>query len=168
VATSTPSFDHFAGDAAAAYPVELGLKRFVRHLIFLKPDVLIVADDIETEKDADLELRFHTEEPLVRDGAAMVARGKQATLRIVPLSPDAARIDLERTELAGDHGRKDASLPGVRISLRGSRWRNAVAFSWATGQSPPPPATWRADGQRWSFSARGCTATLDWSTGKVQ
>jgi hypothetical protein len=24
------------------------------------------------------------------------------------------------------------------------------------------------DGQRWSFSARGCTATLDWSTGKVQ
>jgi hypothetical protein len=168
VATSTPRFDHVAGDAAAAYPVERGLKRFVRHLIFLKPDVLIVADDIETEKDADLELRFHTEEPLIRDGAALVARGKQATLRIVPLSPDGTRIDLERTELAGDHGRKDASLPGVRLSLRGARWRNAVAFSWATGQSPPPTATWRADGQRWSFSARGCTATLDWSTGKVQ
>lgn len=50
------------GDATEIYDAEkTGLKKFVRHFIFLKPNILIMADDIETEKREDkipLELRF--------------------------------------------------------------------------------------------------------------
>ena len=35
-------FDHSTGDATDAYAPKMGLKKFVRHLIFMKPDVLIV------------------------------------------------------------------------------------------------------------------------------
>ena len=81
-AVSTPTLDHCVGDATAAYPAELGLKRFVRHLLFVKPDVLIVLDDISTEHEADLELSFHPEEKAVRHDAAFVAQGQHAVLRM--------------------------------------------------------------------------------------
>ena len=48
-ATVEPQYDHIAADVAQAYPRSLGLKRFVRHLLFIKPDVLLVLDDVLCE-----------------------------------------------------------------------------------------------------------------------
>jgi hypothetical protein len=48
-ATSSEAVDRISGDATVMYPAAAGLKRYVRSLYFLKPDVLIVVDDIETE-----------------------------------------------------------------------------------------------------------------------
>ena len=45
-AASSVSLDHITGDATEAYPRDIGLRHYVRHLLFLKPDVLIVVDDI--------------------------------------------------------------------------------------------------------------------------
>ena len=33
------------GDATEAYPRDLGLKRYMRHVLFVKPDVLLVCDE---------------------------------------------------------------------------------------------------------------------------
>jgi len=43
---STPQFDYVAGDVTRAYHPALGVERFVRHLLFVKPDVLLVADEV--------------------------------------------------------------------------------------------------------------------------
>lgn len=43
---SNPSFDYVVGDVTGAYHPALGLTKFVRHLLYIKPDVLIVADEI--------------------------------------------------------------------------------------------------------------------------
>ena len=57
-AESTSTLDHIVGDATAAYPADLGLERLQRHLLFLKPeDVLIVADDVQLKEPKELELR---------------------------------------------------------------------------------------------------------------
>ena len=45
-ATSEPQYDHIAADVAPAYPGSMGLTRFKRHLLFIKPDVLVVLDDV--------------------------------------------------------------------------------------------------------------------------
>ena len=49
-AVSSPELDHISGDATEAYPRDIGLRRYIRHLIFLKPEVLIIIDDIELDE----------------------------------------------------------------------------------------------------------------------
>ncbi|MEA2063735.1 MAG: DUF4962 domain-containing protein [Gemmatimonadota bacterium] len=46
-AVSTDEYDYVAAEAARAYHPALGLKQFTRHLAFIKPDILLVADQIE-------------------------------------------------------------------------------------------------------------------------
>jgi acetyl esterase/lipase len=45
-AETTASYDYVVGDVTRAYHPALGLTRFVRHLLFVKPDVLVVADEV--------------------------------------------------------------------------------------------------------------------------
>src|SRR5262249_4090097 len=93
MAASTPAFDYMAGDATDAYPKELGLQRFVRQLVFLKPDVLIVADDVQTSQPRALELRFHPQFPAAADGqGGFLAKGEKSKLRIQPFAADGVEV----------------------------------------------------------------------------
>jgi hypothetical protein len=49
LAQSKPQYDCVVGDVTRAYHPALGLKRFVRHLLFVKPDILLVADEVSLE-----------------------------------------------------------------------------------------------------------------------
>ena len=99
-----------------AYPGDLGLRHYVRHLLFLKPYVLIVVDDIAMEEAAELELRFHPEQPRVeQDGDAFLIQGKRTALRIDPLTPEAVDISAEDVEAEGRREQKDAMFT-VRLS----------------------------------------------------
>lgn len=161
-ATSAPTLDEITGDATDAYPKELGLKRFVRHLLLLKPDVLIVADDIVTDRPAKLELRFHPEHEAERDGNAFMARGKQAVLRVEPLTPEGLAVSAESLPLPGRHGRGGASIFTIRLSTERAQWRNAVAFSWSSRPDAPHRVALRTEGGRWIFTAGERTVSFDW------
>lgn len=45
-AETNDRYDYVVGDVTRAYHPALGLRRFVRHLLFVKPDVLVVADEV--------------------------------------------------------------------------------------------------------------------------
>ncbi len=45
-AESTPRLDYVVGNVTRAYHPALGLKKFLRHLLFVKPDILLVADEV--------------------------------------------------------------------------------------------------------------------------
>ncbi|MFH1068482.1 MAG: DUF4962 domain-containing protein, partial [Candidatus Glassbacteria bacterium] len=47
-------FDYVVGDATRAYHPDLGLRRFQRHYLFLKPDILVVADEIVLDSTGTL------------------------------------------------------------------------------------------------------------------
>jgi hypothetical protein len=161
-ATSTPDLDELAGDAAPAYPAASGLRRFVRRLLFLKPDVLIVVDEIETDRARNLELRFHPENRgAIAAGGAFAARGKTAALRLDPLTADGVRVT------AADVPSKDRSgNPAVMYTLRletsRDRWRNAVALSWAPLDQAPATVTLEQSGSQWIFRAGARTAVVNW------
>jgi hypothetical protein len=46
---STPEYDYAVGDVRRAYHPTLGLKRFIRHVLFVKPDILLVADQVDLD-----------------------------------------------------------------------------------------------------------------------
>jgi beta-lactamase class A len=50
-ATTTDRYDYVVGDVTRAYHPALGLRRFVRHLLFVKPDLLLVADEMALSEE---------------------------------------------------------------------------------------------------------------------
>ena len=51
-AETSEELDYIIGDAGNIYKPPAGLQRFHRHFLYVKPDVVIVADDLETDKPA--------------------------------------------------------------------------------------------------------------------
>jgi hypothetical protein len=52
-----PEFDYVAGEAAAAYQGRL--KKFLRHVVLVKPDLVIVADEIEAVRPSTFQWMLH-------------------------------------------------------------------------------------------------------------
>jgi hypothetical protein len=173
-AASKPAFDYMVGDAADAYPTESGLRRFVRQIVFVKPDMLIVADDIATDRPRDLELRFHPEHPSTAEGANMyVSRGAKAVLRVENLSPSGVEVTggftTARTMLppARQRGLDKLEDPrgyyAIQIKTQRASWRNATAISWSpAGQQPAHVTLEKKDDGRWIFHTSHGAITLNW------
>ena len=167
-ATSSAALDHITGDATGAYSVESGLKSYRRHLLFLKPDILIVVDDIMLRQPRALELRFHPESTQgERDGVAFMARGKQSVLRIEPLTTEGVTIAAEAVAGPGRGDLKERSMFALRCSTQGARWRNAVALSWSKTGAEPTRIAFQVSGDRWHFTAGQRTVVFDWRTSKA-
>ncbi|MDQ3815838.1 MAG: DUF4962 domain-containing protein, partial [Armatimonadota bacterium] len=165
-AVSSAQLDHITGDATEAYPRDSGLRRYQRHLLFLKPDVLIVLDDIALDAPRALELRFHPENrEATKDGAAFVIKGKQAVLRVEPLTLDGATASAEDVTGQGRHGETGFSMFTVRLAANRAQWRNAVAFSWSKIDGAPTRVTMRSAGDVWTFAAGGRSVSFNWATG---
>ena len=165
---STEAFDHMEGDATAAYAPGLGLQQFVRHLVFLKPDVLIVADEIRAEGDSELELRFHPETDLVAQGTAFLSRGPRGALRIEPLTSDGVQISAGLWPPAVSKEQSEMTMTTLRLLTRRHSWRNVVALSWSSAGSEPAPVTLKRDHDRWTFRSGLRKLILDWSTSQVE
>ncbi len=165
-AVSGPQLDHITGDATEAYHPEIGLKRYVRHLLFARPNVLIVIDDIAVEGERDLELRFHPEATNAeRQGEAFLIRGEKAALRVHPLTPDGVALSAE--DVAGEgRGGDDFSMFTVRLAAKRAQWRNAVALSWAKAAEEPPAVSLHPEQDTWSFRVGDRSIDFDWRTGE--
>jgi hypothetical protein len=167
--SSTPTLDQMTGDAAEAYPREAGLRRYVRHLLFAKPDVLLVCDDVAVDRARDLEFRFHPEARNVsREGAAFLLRGAKSVLRLEPLAQaEDVRISAEELAVEGRHGGGDPTMFTVRQRRHAAVWRNVVALSWSSAGQTPAIVTVRAKGDRWQFQLGDRTLTFAWATGQA-
>ena len=164
-AESTATLDYIVGDATEAYPADLGLERFQRHLLFLKPDVLIVADDIQLKESKSLELRFHPEQQTGRrDGGAFLFEGTSSVLRLEPLTTDSLQIDATPLAMEGRHGEKDLSMYTVRLTRAAAEWQNVVAFSWARSGQPAKQVAVQTQDDVTTFRSGDRVFSVDWST----
>jgi len=144
--------DRIQADALPAYPRECGLRRFVRNLYFLKPDVLIVLDDIEAEPGRYLELRFHPEFPGTRQAdGAFLFRGKKAVLRLESLTAEGVDIAAGNLRMVRENG-SPGDLFTIRLGTWRARWRNSVALSWS-GDGDPARVTLERGSGGWVFRA---------------
>jgi Domain of unknown function (DUF4962)/Heparinase II/III-like protein len=165
---SSPRLDEIVGEAAPAYPAALGLKRYTRRLLFLKPDTLIVVDDIELAHSAPMELRFHPEaQEAAREGNAFLMRGKQSMLRLEPLTTGIILADAKQIAAEGRENERPFPMLTIQLRTERPRWRNAVALTWSAAGAVPAHVTLRATGDIWTFQVRGQRLELNWRTGKV-
>lgn len=167
-ADATPTLDCLVGEAAEAYPADLGLERFRRYLLFLKPDTLIVADDIRLKTPRELELRFHPErEQGQRDGDAFVFSGKTSVLRIAPVMNQSARVDADSLAATGRHGEAGQAMFAVRIVRTAAEWQNIVALSWAPAGKSVANVTCDLQGDNAVLRTGNRSVSLNWKTGEV-
>jgi len=93
LAKSAPSYDTVLGDAGGVYVDEARLQHFRRQVLFLKPDVFVIADDIEAHGPSQFEWLLHAPEgslSLEGDGAFEIVR-PGVRLHGVFLRPPSAR-----------------------------------------------------------------------------
>jgi len=87
-----PNYDYVVGDATAAYAGRV--KRYRRHLLFLKPDVLIVLDEVQANRPVPLKFWLHGRAPFTFDqGRNQIALTfRQAALSGFLLAPGGLQI----------------------------------------------------------------------------
>ncbi|MFD0959689.1 Ig-like domain-containing protein [Paenibacillus chungangensis] len=165
-----PIVDHIIGEASEAYPTSKGLTKYKRHLLYVKPDILIVVDDIETTEPRELELRFHPASQnafSMLDGSIYIP-GQQTKLRVTPLTEtvsDTAAV------YAPSYNRSNTAEDKLAIQVKNkgqSSWKNAIAFTYSDMQYAPAPVTWTNNGDEWIFEAGDYEITLNLVTNEVQ
>jgi len=80
--------DYVAGDATDAY--EGKLKHFVRHIVFVKPDVIVIADDIEATQPNEFQWMLHGLTPFEMDESAqtLTLERERAGVMVHYLAPE--------------------------------------------------------------------------------
>jgi hypothetical protein len=109
--------DWVIADAAAAYKPEARLRRFVRHLLYLKPDVWVLVDELESEIPSRFEVRFHVPCAFKAAGEGfwtMSAEPGALALWALGTVPVAGRII--RDQLLGIGGRPKGELDALAIA----------------------------------------------------
>ena len=113
-----PDYDYCAGDATAAYRLEshehthrplhlsersaaeLGVERAIRHVVFLRPAVFVVVDDVVTREPRPVQLAFHAPVPFEADGGVTATVGNPPALARLTFcaEPGAAAPRLARAD----------------------------------------------------------------------
>lgn len=63
-----PSYDYVLGDAMSMYPSAAGLARYRRHFVFLRPDYIVVVDELAANRPSRFEWLLHAEEAVEQRG----------------------------------------------------------------------------------------------------
>lgn len=130
-ATSTPELDTLVGDATAAYPAALGLRRFRRTLEWHKPNRLLIRDELAVDRPRRLELRFHPERPLTRQAdGSWLATTKLGTFRMRLLTPDGVIVSGGEEPTDGRNLAERAPLWCLTLARTTAEWTNEVELSW--------------------------------------
>jgi hypothetical protein len=100
-----PAYDYVLGDAMSIYPSAAGLTRYRRHFIFLRPDSIIVVDELAANRPSRFEWLMRAEETLDQRGETsfLVRTGGVAmdVQFLLPEGLDAKASDRQLTAAVG-------------------------------------------------------------------
>lgn len=82
---------YVVGDAHRAYD-QVKLKRFDRHVLWLKPDIFLVADDIESSEAIDYQFMLHAKNAFEIDGNEIWIHNDPAHAKITFVEPNDLKI----------------------------------------------------------------------------
>jgi hypothetical protein len=51
-------YDWYVADATSAYPAAVGLSQFIRHVLFVRPDVVVIVDEVAAVRPVRFELLY--------------------------------------------------------------------------------------------------------------
>jgi hypothetical protein len=138
-AESHPDYDYTIGDAGGIYVDEARLASFRRHLLFLKPAILVVADDLVAKTPSRFEWLLHALHSVGRTGPnRFEIREGDVRLSVAPVLPSAYTPSIAERDY--DASNVDGKL--VTLNLRAdsvSRVRFLVVLAVLKDPSSRPP-----------------------------
>ncbi|MDF2926940.1 MAG: hypothetical protein K0R57_5854 [Paenibacillaceae bacterium] len=160
---STCDYDYMVGDGTPAYDPGLGLLQYHRHLVFVKPNILLVIDDIEAKPDCELELRFFPEsQVMLRAEEGQLLVGKRSLLLINPLENENAEDRFESIEVPVNiNGDLQQKLVFRRTCRKGGKWQSVVAISWNEAPCCPVYVQAKISGSKFEFNTGGKKVEVD-------
>jgi len=88
---TSESFDYVSGEAAGAY--EVPVDRFTRHILFVKPDLILIYDQLETPEPSTLEWHLHSPTEMQMDSQDQIrASNEQAACTVAILVPQGLQL----------------------------------------------------------------------------
>ena len=116
-AESNPIFDYVIGDAYNIYPDDLGLRKFLRHIIYLKPDIFIIVDELETENPSTFQWLLHYEGELQKTAHdTFTLTNEDVELMIKVVLPREFKYDIYQQTAVRSEGQRTKTLPTLEIS----------------------------------------------------
>ena len=153
---TSDAFDYVAGEAGRAY-AKGALKRFTRHILFVKPDLVVLYDRLEAPKATTFEWRLHAPTEMKLAGQADVrVRVRKAAARVSFLAP--AGLELSQTSKFDPPPRPRIKLVEWHLTARtpGPAARTefvTVIRPHPAGASPPAAATLRTVANGYALEA---------------
>lgn len=92
---SSDKLDYVRMNPTRAYP-NRELKKWIRHIILEKPEIVVIVDEVDAEPGSEIEVRFHPGVHFeIQDDLALL-EGRDGTMAFIPLSEEAPEIQFGR------------------------------------------------------------------------
>lgn len=114
---SNPVFDYVLGDAGNIYVDEAKLKHFRRHLLFLKPDIVVIADDLEGKENSRFEWLLNAQDSIVQvkeNQFEIVQNGVR--LWINPLLPQEYNAEIQTRAIEASDVKHESDVEGGKMT----------------------------------------------------
>ena len=165
--SSTPTLDTMVGDATTAYVSTLGLTLFQRHILFVKPNILLVGDNIQVDStNHTLDLFFHlnnTNSVTVLTNGSLLSTTPNTSMRIDLLTPAVSTMTNSiQVLLATTNPAAFRTLVDIQTSGR-TNWQNVMAFNFTTdGTTPAKPTLLLSNAVNWVYQIGTHIVNLNW------
>jgi hypothetical protein len=130
VIESTTGHDYWVGVGASAYPKTAGLQKFDRHVLFIKPNILVAIDDLAAAAPSTFELLWH---PGAAVAASLVANQyliafKTNTVRATFVLPDGGAVAVGSRAFSVDAG--PLTVPEIAATITAQAAQSGALFAW--------------------------------------
>ncbi|MHB0936786.1 MAG: heparinase II/III domain-containing protein [Armatimonadota bacterium] len=147
------TLDYIIADAAPPYKLEARLTKFLRHLLYLKPDVWVLVDELEAEEPSTFEQRFHAPRPFVTAGdSSWAMTAEHGALRLTALGPTPCQGRPFVDQLKGAHGGHHPDYPLDALAVANTAPQRRALFvtllhAHPAGEEPRVNATLEEQGE---------------------
>ena len=116
-AASHETYDVVTADLTDAYEHAAKATHLIRHVVYLKPDLWIIIDDLAAKEPSTFEALFHSDHTFQQiNDRQFAACGETGALQLTCLHPAATTIDCETQVAKGIGAHEDVPMELLRIS----------------------------------------------------
>lgn len=161
---SNSDFDIMVGDATKSYSA---VSKYERTLIYLKPNVVLVLDNIQSASNHNFELLFHAEQTLdsvMNINNIYKVKGDFTNMLIYPLTTTGVTIDAkDKSVLTRDQTSIAYTNFVIDLKRTTNAWMNATAFSWNDKNlALTDVSIVSKNGNVWTFKVGNKLLSYDW------